>query len=325
MKDIFLSIIVPTYNNDKYIYDSLLPALKQCDESVEIIIINDGSTDHTDDEIKRALNTEHRAHIKYLNQKTNMGIAQTRNIGLEQASGEYISFLDGDDLWFDNFIEVVYPILKNDKPDLIDFDYIKFRTEDTSLPVKACIDELQKCIHKNDPAVLHGCFKRSHWHVWSRIFKKDILGDHKFPSKGRYEDMYFTPWLYFKAKSIVSIKLPLYLYRHNQHGITQNIIFDDIKNMTDSLEYTINEFNVYDNNKEKQQLLKLVILNCFVEIKSIHKKIHGFYNYDPRTCDLIKKASNFITDMDMKPRLRFHARHPELMKTTSKVFHTFKK
>ncbi|MEZ6875258.1 glycosyltransferase family 2 protein [Enterobacter sp. KBR-315C3_2022] len=323
MSNIVFSIIIPTHNNENYIFSSLMSVLKQANDTMEIVIINDGSTDRTHDEILRALATKHTANVKYI-QQDNKGISATRNVGLDLSSGEYILFIDGDDLWFDNLMDVIYPIVKNEKPDLIDFEYIRFN-DDAELPEKSQIKDVQHAIHKNSDSVLRERFKRSHWHVWSRVFRKDILGDHKFPNSGRYEDMYFTPWLYFKSENIVSIKAPLYLYRTNHSGITQNLLVDDINNMTDTLEHTISEFDSHAHTPKKQELLKLVILNCLLEIKTIHKKIYGYYKYDKKICDIIKRSSVFIDKNETKGSIVFHMKHPHLITKVSKFLYAFKR
>lgn len=323
MSNIVLSIIIPTHNNENYIFSSLMSVLKQANDTMEIVIINDGSTDRTHDEILRALATKHTANVKYI-QQDNKGISATRNVGLDLSSGEYILFIDGDDLWFDNLMDVIYPIIKNEKPDLIDFEYIRFN-DDAELPEKSQVQDVQHAIHKNSDSVLRERFKRSHWHVWSRVFRKDILGDHKFPNSGRYEDMYFTPWLYFKSENIVSIKAPLYLYRTNHSGITQNLLVDDINNMTDTLEHTISEFDSHAHTPKKQELLKLVILNCLLEIKTIHKKIYGYYKYDKKICDIIKRSSVFIDKNETKGSIVFHMKHPHLITKVSKFLYAFKR
>lgn len=323
MSNIVLSIIVPTYNNEKYIFSSLMSVFKQANDTMEIVIINDGSTDRTHDEITRALEANCVAKVNYIQQE-NKGIASTRNVGLDLASGEYILFIDGDDLWFDNLINVIYPIIHNDKPDLIDFDYIRFN-DDAELAEKSQVKDVQQDIYKNNDMVLRERFKRSHWHVWSRVFRKEILGDHKFPDSGRYEDMYFTPWLYFKSENIVSIKSPLYLYRTNHSGITQNLLVADIKNMTDTLEHTINEFDFHAHTPKKQELLKLVILNCLLEIKTIHKKIYGYYKYDKKICSIIKRSSMFIDKNETKGSIVFHMKHPYLITKVSKFLYIFKR
>lgn len=109
-----VSVIIPTYNDELYISDAVNSVLEQTYKNIEIIIIDDGSTDKTKD----IINTYNNKHINYLFQE-NKGAASARNIGLKKATGKYITFLDADDLWLKTKIEKQIKILKK-------FNYYSF-------------------------------------------------------------------------------------------------------------------------------------------------------------------------------------------------------
>lgn len=321
MKDdrIILSVIIPTYNNEQYISAALRSVLSQSDEQIELIIINDGSHDNTEEQIKKTLSgMKNKAKIKY-HYQTNQGIAHSRNTGLDLAQGIYISFLDGDDLWLDNFIATISPILHNESPDLIDFNYIKFNDPVPHLTHEMKSEQAEKIIPNMNYQDLTGRFRLSHWHIWSRVFKKSILQGHRFPPQRRYEDMYFTPWLYFKAKKIVSLHSPLYLYRDNLAGITRTHIATDGYDMVKTMEYTIAQAEAFKNNKEISRLIKLLISNQFREIKKMFRRIYGFYNYDSHTCAVLKNAARIISISDVKPGEFFHMKCPRLIRVVTEL------
>jgi len=95
-----ISVIVPTYNCGKYIKEAIESILSQSYPVTEIIIIDDGSNDDTDEVVKN-MNSD---KIKYLSQK-NLGVSSARNLGLTNATSDYIAFLDADDIWHKNMIE----------------------------------------------------------------------------------------------------------------------------------------------------------------------------------------------------------------------------
>ncbi|WP_315077731.1 glycosyltransferase [uncultured Clostridium sp.] len=101
-----VSIIVPTYNNEKYIESALQSIFNQTYKDIEIIVVDDGSTDNTSEVLKKYTNK-----IIYI-KKENGGVASARNLGLNIANGEYIAFLDADDLYDKNKIEKQVKILK---------------------------------------------------------------------------------------------------------------------------------------------------------------------------------------------------------------------
>ena len=109
-----VSIIIPCFNQEKYLEETVLSALKSTYKSIEIIIVNDGSTDGSK-EIAEQLATRH-IEVKVINQQ-NKGVAVARNRGIETANGIFILCLDGDDLISDNYIEEAAPILMK-KPEV---------------------------------------------------------------------------------------------------------------------------------------------------------------------------------------------------------------
>lgn len=96
------SIIMPAYNSQATIKESIASVLNQTYQNFELIIINDNSSDAT---LSIITNFCHDKRILVINNENNMGVAQSRNRGLEMASGEIIAFLDSDDIWYPNKLE----------------------------------------------------------------------------------------------------------------------------------------------------------------------------------------------------------------------------
>lgn len=97
-----ISIIMPAFNSDKYIGDAIESVLQQTYQNFELIVVNDGSVDRTEDILKNYANSIHHIH------QSNQGVASARNKGILAARGEYISFLDSDDVWFMNTLKLQY-------------------------------------------------------------------------------------------------------------------------------------------------------------------------------------------------------------------------
>ncbi|MDF4756482.1 glycosyltransferase family A protein, partial [Vibrio parahaemolyticus] len=98
-----VSVIVPLYNAEKYIEETMESILNQTYKNIEIVIVDDGSKDQSSSIVKN-LKKKYPEQIKYILQE-NQGVSVARNTGIENASGEYISFLDSDDLWHPTKIE----------------------------------------------------------------------------------------------------------------------------------------------------------------------------------------------------------------------------
>ena len=95
-----ISVIIPLYNKEKQIAKTLQTVLNQTYQNFEIVIVNDGSTDRSVDEVKKFLNSR----IRLINQK-NGGVSAARNRGIKEAKGEYLAFLDADDIWQNNYLQ----------------------------------------------------------------------------------------------------------------------------------------------------------------------------------------------------------------------------
>jgi glycosyltransferase involved in cell wall biosynthesis len=123
-----VSIIIPAYNAERFISETINSVLNQTYTNWELIIINDGSTDKTLDIIQRFSANDNR--ISYIT-KNNSGVSDTRNKGIEAAKGEYIAFLDADDVWMQNNLEKKIEVLKKDPS--VDFVYSNMMQADQNL------------------------------------------------------------------------------------------------------------------------------------------------------------------------------------------------
>jgi len=113
-----LSIVVTTYNVEKYIAQTLDSIVNQSLKDIEIIIVDDGSTDGTAEILLNYQNADPRITVKYLELNTIGGVASAANAGLDIASGDYIGFADGDDIYYPNMFEVLYRAAADNRTDM---------------------------------------------------------------------------------------------------------------------------------------------------------------------------------------------------------------
>ena len=119
-----VSVIVPVYNTGKYVEKCLNSLTNQTiKDELEIIIINDGSTDNSEEVIKEYIKNQKRQVLIKYNAKQNEGIANTRNLGVEKATSEYIMFVDSDDYVDVKLVEKLMPYIDNN------VDLIKFKLQ----------------------------------------------------------------------------------------------------------------------------------------------------------------------------------------------------
>jgi len=125
--DPFVSVIIPNYNNAKFITEAIDSVLAQTYKNYEIIVVDDGSTDGTREVLEPYIKKK---QIRYVYQK-NKKQAVARNNGIKYAKGELIAFLDADDLWFPKKLELQVPLFKNKEVGLIYGDILLLRDEST--------------------------------------------------------------------------------------------------------------------------------------------------------------------------------------------------
>jgi glycosyltransferase involved in cell wall biosynthesis len=102
----FFSIVIPLYNKEKYIKDTLTSVLNQTFTDFEVIIVNDGSTDTSIEEIEKFNDPR----ILVFNQP-NMGLSEARNTGIKNASADYLAFIDADDFWYEHHLDQLYQLI----------------------------------------------------------------------------------------------------------------------------------------------------------------------------------------------------------------------
>lgn len=279
-----LSIIIPAYNNVNFIGETLASLQVGITDEVELIIIDDGSTDGTGEVITQYLQQNPGSHIKYFYQE-NSGVALSRNKGLEHATGKYIGFVDSDDSVSPVYFDVLLPILREEQYHIIDFnltrDVKKLVTRNNHIPTDTIILKDQQML------ALMPIFRAAQWHLVTKIFHRNIIGNDRFEAHRRYEDMIFCPFQYFKCEKILKIKCALYYYRLNSRSITENLIVDDARHMF----FAMNKMCDYIcEHPEKRTIATLMVVNSFLEGRKILRKTKGYYGYDTDMLNVINKA-----------------------------------
>ena len=168
-----LSIIIPTYNSKKNIEECMDSICKQINKKVEIIIVDDGSTDGTQTIIDKYINE----NIKLINEK-HVCKSHARNKGIEISSGDYIAFIDSDDFVSDDYIDTIFNIIKCNKYDFITFGAIVKREYPGRFWAEDKLIIKNKHIKNFNPKKImqtEGCEP----FIWNHLFKKDIIKNNR--------------------------------------------------------------------------------------------------------------------------------------------------
>lgn len=223
-KNIKVSVILPVYNVEKYLQKCLDSLINQTLRDIEIICINDGSTDNCLEILQEYSNKDHR--IKVINQE-NKGAAVARNIGITMAQGEYLSFLDADDFFDKNMLKKAYQKSITENSDICIFesnlyDNITHKTQKCTWGVR--LNELPKKNVFNRRDVKSNIFKSIMGWAWDKLYKKSFVLNNKlqFQDQRTTNDMYFVFASLLKAGRITILQETLYYHRRNDPDSLSN-------------------------------------------------------------------------------------------------------
>lgn len=259
-----VSIIVPFYNVEKYIEKCLETLVHQTLEDIEIILVNDGSTDKTE-EIAKKYQAQYPQKIRYL-EKENGGLSDARNYAIPYAKGEYIAFLDSDDYAEKNMYQEMYEIAKKENSDMVECNFIWEYPDKTRIDIGAIYNNKHEMIEKIRVV------------AWNKLIKREILEKSKviFPKGYRYEDVEFTYMLIPFLEKVSFCKTPMvhYIQRDGSISNVQNKrtaeIFDVMEHVIDYYK----EKGLYDEYYQELEYIYVRYAFCssFLRIVKIQDK-----------------------------------------------------
>lgn len=217
-----ISIVIPVYNVETYLKQCLESVIQQTLPEIEIICVNDGSTDKSPQILQKFAKKDNR--IKIINKK-NGGIASARNKGLEHIIGEYVGFVDSDDWIEPHMYETLYENAASNNCDIVMcsahlFDDMtqKLRYDEPYFTLESFNESFDRVIfdHNKTNSFLFDINVTP----WNKIYKTSFLKENNilFPKELDFEDNPFFYESYLKAKRVSLVRDRLYFYRVNRNG-----------------------------------------------------------------------------------------------------------
>ena len=219
--DPLVSIIIPVYNVSHYLPQCLESVIHQTYQNIEIIIVDDGSTDDSKDICDQYANNDNRIRVIHTDNK---GLASARNLGVDNAAGTYLSFIDSDD-WME--LHTIHTLVKAAEQMTADI-----------VCAKRCLEYVGKTVHSQGDrervqvfhgeeiisAYVSGVFRDV---VWNKLYRADRFAQIRFPDGHNYEDA-FTTWKRMKKLSdeggtVVAISEELFHFRVRKSSITHTV------------------------------------------------------------------------------------------------------
>lgn len=211
MRHPMISVIVPAYNCAKYLPQCLDSILAQTKQSIEIIIVDDQSTDDTQNIISQ-YSTANPGVIRPIAVEYG-GQSRARNTGLDIASGQFVAFCDADDCYLPQSLNYLYSALKaDDTCDIAIGGFVQGQT----MP-KGCIPYKPFLKYSPNTAIKKTLYQQKKFHnsVWAKLYRKSLFDNIRFVDGLYYEDLEITPRLYGASRSIAVTSSPVYFYRSN--------------------------------------------------------------------------------------------------------------
>lgn len=290
-----VSIIIPMYNTEKYVGECLESILNQTFQDYEVIVVDDCSTD---DSIKvvESFKDKFNGRLQVIKLKKNYNSpAYPRNKGLKLAKGDYIFFVDSDDLILDTALEDLIKIADSTQADVLHANQfissgeeidlsseIQFETWEKSKPVK----KISPITNNLDERINLFCQNQFTWSCWNKLFKRELLIKNKieFATIAYSEDMPFCFKSLVLAKNYVRIPNVFYIYRNRQGSIQHqtmtaekiiqtylNVLIEGTK-IFDSFMNTQKFFQLEDNLKYRYSVIDFFMREHLAYFDEIYKK-----------------------------------------------------
>lgn len=218
-----ISVIVPVYNTSKYLFQCLESILSQSLKDIEVICVDDGSTDKSLEILKEFSNKDSRIQIYC---QENKGGGGARNLGISHARGKYLLFLDSDDYFEDLFFETLYSVAERDKSDITICGYKLYDNQTGDIDTHISISELHPPKHSpfkytdNQRYIFHSVPLV----VWNRLYNREFImkSNLRFQEILHYNDVFFCHISLLLAERISLVNQAFVYYRVNQSNNTQS-------------------------------------------------------------------------------------------------------
>lgn len=292
-----VSVIIPIYNVQDYLARCIDSVLAQTYKDLEIILVDDGSHD-TSGDICDEYDLKYR-FIRVIH-KTNGGLSDARNAGLEVAHGEYVTFIDGDDYVHPNFVETLLQTIETTGAQIAACTWQELKDGDT--PRKVNVEKASCKVYSQEDAINSVFYQKElNNSACSRIFETKLFDDLRFPEGALYEDLAIIYPLLRKVDKVALLKAPMYYYMHRAGSIitTMSLRRTQVLDHLEALEKQVAE--------EAPQYLPAVrsrhLSACFNMLRLMPARDPKWQSTKQRCWDYIKNMRNFCIK-DCKVRIK---------------------
>lgn len=295
-----ISVIIPCYNVEKFVEKSITSIINQTYDNIEIIVIDDKSTDNTY-EILKQFKSKFQDRIILLQNEENKGLAYTRNHGVSKATGEYIGFIDSDDYVDENYYESLVRKLISENADLVvnDIQLVDEFGKNIAPVTKACIGDITKFNIIDNGLCASAC---------NKLIRKDLLIEYPFLEGKINEDVASIIPIIVKSNKIAYTEDVVYYYVQRKNSI-QNTKFSEKRfDMFDSIKVCLDRIKNSDKYEDYKDIVLLhqlleIYIYILIEIESEKDRIRLIRKF-------IQKLNEYNFNIsDLKCKNQFIKRH----------------
>lgn len=257
-----ISVIVPIYNVDKYVRKCLESLKNQTMKQIEVICIDDGSTDGSGEIAEEYKNEVGWPRFRVIHTK-NRGLSAARNRGIDEAKADWLMFVDSDDWVEPEFCRIPYEAVLEYGVDMVVFE--AYQTTEFGRIKKVKQAQTIPEVVKAEDVIMSSI-------TWNKLYKKDLFNDIRYPEGHVFEDIATTYKLIHKANQILKVQNYLYYYRYRQGSITHlSVSIDDFLSMSKQRYEELLELG-YPREKVYLQMLEAALRYCGIaqNEESIH-------------------------------------------------------
>lgn len=259
MKEELISVIVPVYNVEEYLHRCIDSILNQTYNNIEIILIDDGSTDNSGKICDEYALKDTRIKVIH---KENGGLSNARNAGLNSMTGKYVTFIDSDDYIDSKFIQTLFINLKKCNVDISCCNMQRFKINKGIAQYQKKCNEIE--IFDNIEALNYIFYqKKIDSSVCNKLFKSNLFSGVFFPINRYFEDLAIIYKVILKAKKIVYININLYYYYQRKNSILHEANEKKINDILTNLN-EINQYLCEDTKFEKSKLARSINIYFYI-------------------------------------------------------------
>lgn len=290
MKDKILSIIIPVYNAEQYIEKCLDSILDIKRKDIEVVIIDDGSQDNSAEILKRYEN-ENAINVIH---KKNEGVAVARNMGIEKATGKYITFVDADDVILHKNIKACLDDLeRNEVVDMLIYNYDDINENDE------CIQKIEVVSDIHSVSDIEKSFVLGHYFntCWGKVYRTELIRENEilFPTDMKIgEDMFWLGQVLSFIKTYRCCNYSIYGYRQNSNGAMSQLRMrlNQDRIVEYEKEILLKESIIKKNQWNEQQIGQFYQLFANNSIAKINFAIKGSKDFN----ELVKMVDSFLNN-----------------------------